>query len=416
MTINKLFLSSALAISFTMSANAQTVFIDDAKIAPGKTADIIVIDDIIKSVGPELAVPSGAQQMSGDNLWVTPGLFAPLTGLGMVEIGAENSTDDRSAKEAETSLSDLASDGFNPQSPIIDNTRVAGVTHAGVIGNASHNIFAGTGFIANMTGNFNSVEKDKAFIFVQLGSRGGKLAGGSRSAALSQFRNALFDAKTFSVRFGAPHDGDALSRRDAAALRKVAKGEMPIIIGADRASDLLRIIDMKKEFGLDVIISGGAEGWMVTEQLKAANMRLIIDPLANLPGTFDTVGARIDNPKLLADAGVEFALMSFSESTTHNVRILNQHAGNAVANGLSWDDAMAAITSVPAAWFGIDVGKVASGSNTFVVWDGDPLEVTSAPVKIVINGEEQSLMSRQRELRDRYNPTREDTRAFKYRP
>lgn len=415
--MKRLLISSILALGAANVAQAQsTIFINDAQIAPGKTADLIITDDIIKSVGAELEAPSDAEVMLGDDLWVTSGLFAALTGLGLVEIGAESSTDDRSAKEAETSLSDLASDSFNPQSPIIDNTRVSGITHAGVIGNPSHNIFAGTGFVANMSGEFDSVEKDKAFIYVQLGSRGGKLAGGSRSAAISQFRNALFDAKTYSVRFGAPHDGDALSRRDAAELRKVARGQMPIIIGADRASDLLRIIELKDEFSLDVIISGGAEAWMVADALKAANMRLIIDPVANLPGSFDRVGARIDNPRLLADAGVEFALMSFSESTTHNVRILNQHAGNAVANGLSWEDAMAAITSVPAKWFGVDVGGSQSGSDTFVVWDGDPLQVTSAPIKVVINGEEQSLVSRQRELRDRYNPTREDTRAHKYRP
>jgi len=416
MTIKKLILSSAMVIGFSSTANAQTVFIDDANVAPGKTMDFILRDDIIKSAGPDLEIPANATKMQGENIWVTSGLFAPLTGLGLVEIGAESSTDDRRAKDAKTSVADMASDGFNPQSPIIDNTRVSGVTHAGVIGSPSQNIFAGTGFIANMSGNFDSVEKDGAFIYVQLGSRGGKLAGGSRPAAISQLKNALSDAKAFSVRYGGPDDGDALRRRDAAALLKAARGQMPLIMGANRASDLLRIIQLKNEFNLDVIISGAAEAWMVADELKAANMRLIIDPLANLPGSFDTVGARIDNARLLSDAGVDFALMSFSEDTSHNVRILNQHAGNAVANGLSWDEAMASISSVPAEWFGVDIGSASSGSDTFVVWDGDPLQVTSAPVMIVIDGEQQSLMSRQRELRDRYNPTREDTRAHKYRP
>jgi len=416
MTIKKLILSSAMVIGFSSTANAQTVFIDDANVAPGKTMDFILRDDIIKSAGPDLEIPANATKMQGENIWVTSGLFAPLTGLGLVEIGAESSTDDRRAKDAKTSVADMASDGFNPQSPIIDNTRVSGVTHAGVIGSPSQNIFAGTGFIANMSGNFDSVEKDSAFIYVQLGSRGGKLAGGSRPAAISQLKNALSDAKAFSVRYGGPDDGDALRRRDAAALQKAARGQMPLIMGANRASDLLRIIQLKNEFNLDVIISGAAEAWMVADELKAANMRLIIDPLANLPGSFDTVGARIDNARLLSDAGVDFALMSFSEDTSHNVRILNQHAGNAVANGLSWDEAMASISSVPAEWFGVDIGSASSGSDTFVVWDGDPLQVTSAPVMIVIDGEQQSLMSRQRELRDRYNPTREDTRAHKYRP
>ncbi|NNE58904.1 MAG: amidohydrolase, partial [Hellea sp.] len=338
-----------------------------------------------------------------------------LTNLGMVEIGAESSTNDTSAEDAKTTVSNMDVYGFNPNSPIIDNTRVSGVTHAAITGRPSQNIFSGTGFVANMTGELNSVENEKAFIYVQLGSRGGKLAGGSRSAALSQLRNALSDALNYASRFGGPDDGDALHRRDAAALQDAARGRMPIIIGADRASDLLQIIDLKKEFRLDVIIAGAAEGWMVADDLAAADMRVIVDPVANLPGSFDVVGSRIDNTALMSAAGVELAIMSFSESTSHNVRVLNQHAGNAVANGLSWDQALDAISVTPADWFGVNIGGVAQGSNTFVVWDGDPLQATSAPILIMIDGQEQSLMSRQRELRDRYNPTREDTRAHKYR-
>lgn len=414
--MKKYLISSILtfALCGTASAQAPSVwFLDDAKTGPDTTIDMIVENGVLKSSAANLTAPSGATTVS--NAWVTSGMFAPLTSLGLVEIGAESATDDRRAEDAKTSVADMASDGFNPKSPIIDNTRVSGVTHAGIIGSPSQNIFAGTGFIANMTGEFGSIEKDGAFVYVQLGSRGGKLAGGSRPAAISQLKNALTDAKAFSVRFGGPDDGDALRRRDAAALQKAARGQMPLIIGANRASDLLRIIDLEKELGLDVIISGAAEAWMVADEIKAAGMKIIIDPVANLPGSFDSVGARIDNAKLLDDAGVEFAFMSYSESTSHNVRVLNQHAGNAVANGLSWEKAVAAITTVPAKWFGVDIGSAAKGSDTFVVWDGDPLQVTSAPVRIVIGGEEQSLISRQRELRDRYNPKREDTRAHKYR-
>jgi len=411
----RILFSSAIAVTIVHSAQAQepsVVFLDNVNVAPDQTVDMVIRDGKIQMVGAELQAPANARAMSGEGQWVTSGMFAPLTSLGLVEIGAESSTDDRRAEDAKTSVSDMASDGFNPQSPIIDNTRVSGVTHAAVIGSASQNIFAGTGFIANMSGEFDSVEKDSAFIYVQLGSRGGKLAGGSRPAAISQLKNALADAKT---RMNSPDDGDALSRRDAAALGKAARGQMLMIVSANRASDLLRIVKLRDEFGLDVIIAGGAEAWMVAEELKAAKMRLIIDPIANLPGSFDTVGARIDNPKILSDGGVDFAFMSFSESTSHNVRILNQHAGNAVANGLSWEAAMTAVTSTPAKWFGVDIGDAQQGSDTFVVWDGDPLQVTSAPLMIVINGEEQSLESRQRELRDRYNPTRDDARAHKYR-
>jgi len=379
MSIKKYSFISIIALALSVSATAQTVFIDDAQIGSDKMADIVITDGQITQIGSDISAPQGARTLPGNNHWVTPGMFASLTGLGLVEIGAEDSTDDRQANDAKTSVSDLAYYGFNSQSPIIDNTRVSGVTHAAIIGNPSHNIFAGTGFTANMSGDLASIENQRAFIYVQLGSRGGKLAGGSRSASMSQLRNALDDAKAYPGRFDGPEDGDALSRRDAKALKQVIAGKTPIIIGANRATDLANIMLLKQDYDLNIIISGAAEGWMVAEELADHDMRVIVDPVANLPQSFDMVGARIDNAKLLADAGVEMALMSFSESTSHNVRVLGQHAGNAVANGLE-------------------------------------REVTSVPVMISIDGELQSLQSRQRELRDRYNPTREDTRAHKYRP
>ncbi len=422
-TLTTVFLASAAFIFGAVPASAQTYFIKDATVVTntelGKqdNASVIIRNGRIVQIGQDINVPKGATVVEGEDQWVTSGLFAPLTSLGLVEIGAESSTDDRRAEKAVTSVSDLSVDGFNPASPIIDNTRVAGITHAAVVGSPSHNIFAGTGFVADMSGELESVKDPQSFIYVQLGSRGGDLAGGSRSASMSQLRAALTDAAAYPSRYKGPTDGDALPRRDAAALAPIAKGLVPMIIGADRASDLLNIIKLKEEFGLDIIIAGAAEGWMVADKLVAADMKVILDPMANLPGSFDAVGSRLDNPKLLADAGVEFALMSFSESTSHNVRILNQHAGTAVANGLDWDQAFAAISSVPASWFGQSTGKVERGVSeaTLVVWDGDPLQVTSAPTFIMIDGKQQSLMSRQRELRDRYNPTRNETRAHKYR-
>ena len=421
--LTKLLLTASAAFLMSMPAFAQTIFIKDAQVVTnangGQKArtSIVVKNGRIIQIGQDINVPDGAKIVSGEGQWVTPGLFASLTSLGLVEIGAEDATDDTSAKKASTSVSDMAVDGFNPISPIIGNTRVSGVTHAAVIGRASHNIFAGTGFVADMSGAFESVVKPESFVYVQLGSRGGSLAGGSRSASMSQLRAALTDAAAYPSRYKSPTDGDALPRRDAAAFAPAAKGLMPIIIGADRASDLLNIIKLKSEFELDIIIAGAAEGWMVADQLAAAEMKVILDPMANLPGSFDAVGSRLDNPKMLSDAGVDFALMSFSESTSHNVRVLNQHAGTAVANGLSWDEAFAAISSVPAKWFGLNTGNISRGVSdaTLVVWDGDPLQVTSAPTFIMIDGKEQSLMSRQRELRDRYNPTRDETRAHKYR-
>ena len=208
----------------------------------------------------------------------------------------------------------------------------------------------------------------------------------------------------------------ALSRRDARALIPAIQGRIPLVIMADRAADMMNIVDLKTDYpDLNLIIVGATEGWMIADQLAAADIKVMIDPQENLPGSFERVNARSDSANLLKDAGVDFAIMNRSDSLTHQARLLPQHAGNAVGNGLDWESAFAAITSVPARWFGLSTGTLSVGSDNFVIWNGDPLELTNAPTHMVINGDIQSLESRQTKLRDRYHPHHTDTRPHKYR-
>ena len=424
MTRKTKFTVGALAsILLSSTALAQSVLIKDARVVTNRPqgtleqADILIENGRIARIATNISEPANIDIVDGESIWATPGLFAPLSQIGMIEVDEEDSTNDVRSDKGETSASDRATDGFNPQSPLIDNTRIEGVTHAAVTLSAGHNIFGGIGLIAKTTGEFDSVVKENAFVFVQMGSSGASKAGGSRPAAFSQLRAGLDDAAAYPSRYSdSPGDGDTLSRRDAAALSKAARGQMPIIIMADRASDILRIIDLKREYGgLDIIVGGAAEAWMVADQIKASGLKVMIDPINNLPDSFDFVGSSLKNAALLADADVEFAIYPASAELTNNVRLLPQHAGNAVAHGLDWDTAFEAISSVPAKWFGVDSGTLGVGASTLVVWDGDPLEVTSSPRWIMIDGKIQSLQSRQTELRDRYNPVREDTKPHKYR-
>jgi len=403
---------------------AQDYFISDAKLVTNtsegivESADIIIHDGKIAQVGTDLIAPASAEMINADGRWVTPGLVAPFSRLGLMDIGGEDSTNDTSSSGSKTSVSELASDSFNPKSVFIGNTRRLGVTHAVISPSAAgDSIFGGTGAIVNLTGNYDSVEKPRAFIFVQLGEGGTARAGGSRAAALQQLRAALDDAGAYPARFKGPEDGDALTRQDASALFKAARGQMPLLISANRAVDMLNIIKLKKDYGgLDIIILGAAEAWKIADELAAAKIKVMIDPHDNLPSSFDSVEARLDNVVLLDAAGVEYAISNASALGIQRPATLAQHAGNAVGNGLTWDKAFAAITSTPAKWFGLGNGNVTRGANaTLVIWDGDPLNVTSAPTDMLINGDRQSLNSRQTALRDRYNPTSDDTRPHKYR-
>ena len=409
---------------FAASAAAQTVIVTDAKVVTNASAGtveqatVVITDGRVTQIGSEVTAPEGAQIIDGAGQWVTPGLFAPFAQVGLVEIGAESDTNDTRASKGHTSVSDLAADSFNPQSPVIGITRAEGITHAAIVASPSHNIFGGTGSIINMTGGFDSIIDDTAFVFVQLGERGASLAGGSRSAALAQLRAGLDDALRYSTRYaGGPDNGDTLSRRDASALTRAARGQMPIVIAADRAVDILKIIDLKQDYGgLDIIVLGAAEGWMVASQIAESYLKVMIDPHDNLPSSFDNVAARLDNAVLLKAAGAEIAFMSRTTDFSHNVRLLPQHAGNAVGNGLDWDTAFRAISVTPASWFDVNAGTIEIGAQAnLVVWDGDPLEVTSSPEFIMIGGQVQSGESRQSQLRDRYNPTTGETKPHKYR-
>lgn len=405
-------------------AAAQDYFISNAKLVTNDSdnivedADIVIRSGKIVQIGSNLVAPADATLVKADGQWVTPGIIAPFSQLGLVDIGAEDATNDISSKDSDTSVSELASDSFNPKAASIANTRRAGITHAVISPRAAgDSIFGGTGLVANLSGDYQSIETAQAFIYVQLGAQGTSRSGGSRAAAFQQLRAALDDAAAYPSKFKSPDDGDALSRQDAGALYKAARGDMPLIIAADRASEILNIIKLKKDYGgLDIIILGAAEAWKVAPQIADAKLKVMVDPHDNLPASFDKVEARLDNVILLDAAGVDYAITNHGALGVSKPVTLTQHAGNAVGNGLSWDKAFTAITATPAKWFDIGNAELRSGSlANLVIWDGDPLNVTSAPVMMMIDGKAQSLKSRQTALRDRYNPLSEDDRPHKYR-
>lgn len=422
MSIRALLLSAVFTTSFGATASAQTLLIKDATVViPGGTSsntDILIENGRITDIGTDLTEPSGIAVHDGTGQWVTPGLFAPMSTMGLVEVGGEDSTNDTTASDAKTSVSERAVDSFNPRSSHVAIARRRGVTQAVIIGSTSgDSIFAGTGMVANTSGEFESVIDQEAFVHVALGETGANRAGGSRSAAMAQLRAALSDARNVRTRYNSPEDGDALSRQDATALSAAARGNMPLVISANRASDLMGIVRLKRDIPtLDIIVVGATEGWQVADTLAANDIKVIVDPVANLPGSFESLGASYDNVMILDAAGVDYAISNLTSLGVTKTQGLGQHAGNAVGNGLDWDKAFKAISETPARWFGLRPSIVAEGPlDDMVVWDGDPLEATSAPIKLWIDGEERSLVSRQTLLRDRYNPTSDDERPHKYR-
>ncbi len=397
-----------LGFGFATSALAQTIAITGGNVVTNTTqghvigGTVLIQDGKILAVGADVIIPDGATTIDASGKWVTPGLFTPLSQVGLVEVSAEASTNDASANKSKFSTALDGADSFNPKAEAVAITKIEGMTRMAVTTGTGANIFSGSGFIADTSGALNSITKGKAFIAVQMGERGANIAGGSRSAAWAYLRNALAEARSY--RPGREREDALLTGPDAMALKSAAEGRMPLLVYVHRASDLMTLIRLQKTHPkLDLVAVGAAEGWMVADELAAAGIPVIMQPQDNLPGSFESLGATMTNAARLHKAGVTVAIAQIGEA--FNARLAPQQAGAAVANGLDWDVAFAAITSTPAQIFGLEdkLGSLASGMTAdVVVWDGDPLEVMSSPDHVFIDGKAQSLTSRQTKLRDRY--------------
>jgi len=251
---------------------------------------------------------------------------------------------------------------------------------------------------------------------VVLGEAGAELAGGARAATMLDLRQAFDEAADYAGHRDDYMEGKrhpyVLNRLDLEALQPYVKGKRPVVMSVNRASDIRNAMKLAKEYHLKLIIQGGAEAWRVADELAAANVPVILDPLLNLPVSFEALGATLENAARLQEAGVTVAL---STGESHNARKLKQAAGIAVANGLPWYEGLKAVTVNPARLFGIDdrVGTLEKGKTAdVVVWSGDPLEVTTTVDQVFIAGEAVPMTSRQTRLRDRYLHTEALPQAY----
>lgn len=412
----------AVATALAATAAAQDAVIRNAKLWNGErmveNATIIIRDGTVIMAGTNATVPAGSDTINAEGAWVTPGIFSSFSRVGVVEVAGEVTTNDVNAPTSKFNAALDLSDAFNPSATSIAVTRLEGVTRVVVAPGYSSSLFGGQGFIADTSGEPDSITREKAFSFIGLGEGAAGASGGSRPAAWAMLRAALVDARTYPARFIASNEGDALSRVDAQAFGPASRGAQLLLIDVSRASDIRQVIKLKEENpSMNIALVGAQEAWIVADELAEAEIPVIIDPFNNLPSRFESLASTQHNAERLIDAGVTTAFAYFDDDS-HQARLVLQVAGNAVANGVSHEDALKAITSAPAKIFGLPMlGRVQPGSaGDLVIWDGDPLEVSSAPTRIFINGVEQELTSRQTELRDRYSNLDESQRPLAYKP
>ncbi len=397
---------------------AQTTLIRGAQVhtamqpEPLVDTDVLLRNGRIAEIGQNLQAPDDAQIILAAGRALTPGLFAGITGLGLEEVSLEENTVDYGLSlEHETGMMRPEFDvtlAYNPLSTVIDINRAEGLTWTLLGANVSQNggLIAGQGAAVSLGGSFNAIMEGSRSLFVNVGADASGFSGSSRAAQYMLIEQAIREAKSTPRSLQYEHRVLTLTGRDILS-RYLNDGRW--IIDVDRAADILQVIRLANKHDLQVIIQGGSEAWRVAAQLAETGIPVLLNTLDNLPGSFDQLGARLDNAAILAAAGVRIA---FTGGGTHNARKIRQIAGNAVAHGLDWYTALRGITRNPAIILGLaeNTGAIRAGMRgDLVLWSGDPLEVTSFAEAVWIAGQPVDMQTRQQQLLERYLPENPDT-------
>ncbi|ARS27216.1 amidohydrolase family protein [Sphingomonas sp. KC8] len=408
----------AAAALIAAPASAEMVAITNARLvigdgsAPIDGGTVIMNNGRIVAAGRMVPPASASRIIDAEGKWVTPGLVAGFTRMGLVEVDGVRQTNDASAGKSPFNAALDIAPAVNPRTSAITLNRAEGITRAVVAPESGGSIFAGQGAVIDLGADMDAVTRPRAFQFVEFGEDGAVQAGGSRPAVYAAFRNAMVEARDYAA--GRRADDALLTRPDAAALVPVVNGQMPLLAHVERASDILQILSLKREFpALKLVLVGATEAWTVAAEVKAAGVPVLASALADLPASFESLAATQSNIGRLEKAGVAtVGIGMINDDEARQARLIKQYAGNLVAlgkvpgaAGLDWGAAFATISSKPAEALGMggEIGSLRPGRRAdVVIWDGDPLELSTAASIVWIDGVEQPLRTRQDKLRDRY--------------
>ena len=456
-------LIAALLAAAALPASAQTIAITGGTVALGDGSEpipggaVIIRNGRIAAAGLNVGIPQGAEMVDARGKWVTPGIVAGFSRLGLSEIdlGGDGTTDDKANGGPFGAAIDIAP-AVNPNSSTIPVNRADGITRAVVAPNVAKSIFAGQGAVIDLGADMEPITRARLFQFVELGETGADTAGGSRASAFVLFRNALKEAselRRYAPAISSPREPaeeidppivrnpnesreygpDArrsedvlLTRFDAAALVPVLQGRQYLLIHVERARDILNVLNLKRDYPLlKIVLVGASEGWLVADRIAASGIPVIASAVNDLPSSFEQLAATQSNVGRMRDAGVEVSIGMIDDNDTRYLFNERQYAGNLVAlenvpgaRGVRWGEALAMITSRPAEALGLgrDLGSLAPGRRAdVVIWSGDPLQVSSNAEAVFIDGVQQPMDTRQTKLRERYKDLSRDVLPEAYR-
>ncbi len=409
----------ALAATLPLCAGAPAIAITGGKVfpvsgAPIDNGTVIITAGKIAAVGANVPIPAGATRIDATGKWVTPGLFNAATSLGLAEGGGPEFSggynDTRAKGKDGIAASFSAYEGINPASTWIIPAWQEGTTTVGVWPNG--NFIGGKGAVVDLSGATlgQMMVKGPAAMYATLSDPGAAKTA-SRGEMLGRLREILSDVKAYALRKAAYENNATRAfsapRAELEALLPVVNGTLTLIIEADRVSDIRAALAIAREFNLRIVLASAAEGWEVADGMAKAKVPVMVGAMNNIPGSFSSLGTRQENAALLRAAGVSVALIGNGGGGEEdfNVRNIRYEAGNAVAYGMKWDDALRAVTLAPSEALGVAdrVGSLQPGREAnVVIWSGDPFEFATRAEQVFIRGTEMKGISRQDELTARY--------------
>jgi len=414
---SRLAVAIALSVIAALPATAQTIAITGGKVYPVsgppiENGTVIITNGKIAAVGANVAIPAGAQRIDATGKIVTPGFVDASTQLGVQEVAAVNDTRDMSARGKDNIAAAFRVwEGLNPNSVLLAPARKEGVTTFVVV--PTGGLVSGQAALVDVVPGTTTDMILKAPV-AMVAVVGDPLSVGlaSRGEVIGKLRELLEDTKFFQTHRDAFDRAQtrpfAASRLDLEALIPVIEGKLPLLVTVDRAADIDAAMRLARDYNVKLMISSGAEAWMMADKIAAARIPVLTGAMNNIPAGFAALGQRQENAALLRKAGVQVALIGNAgggDEEAFNVRNIKQEAGNAVSYGMTWDDALRAVTLAPAEVFGASdrVGALKPGlEGNVVVWSGDPFEFTTRAEHVFVRGREYTEKTRQDLLVERY--------------
>jgi imidazolonepropionase-like amidohydrolase len=375
-----------------VAVRADTIYTMSGE--PIRNGVILVRDGKIERVASAAAVVIPSQYRTLTAKVVTPGLIDAHTVVGLA--GYLNQPQDQDQLETSAAIQPelRAIDSYNSREKLVEYLRSFGVTTIHT-GHGPGALVSGQTMVVKTVegGGDEAVLVPESMVAVTLGNAGLAGAGrtpGTRSKSIALLRAELIKAQEYQTKMDsspAEKKPDRSLRSDT--LGRVIKREIPLLVTANRATDILAALRLAKEFNIRIVLDGAADAYLLIDQIKAAGVPVIVHAtMARARG--ETENLTVENASILTKAGIPVALQSGYESYVPKTRVVLFEAGVAAANGLSVEQSLFTVTIGAAKILGIAnrVGSIEAGKDgDLALFDGDPFEYTSHVVGVMINGQ-----------------------------